>query len=282
LPEFSDLFDRCALQRAFARTAAFDAGANVLCRRVGRELLERLEYLALAPAAVLDLGCGAGVEARQLTRQYPAAQLAGVDVCPELLRWPTTEPGLACLTGDAMQLPLATDSFDLVVSNLLLPWCDTAVVLAECARVLRPGGALAFTSLGPGSLQELRTAWTQVDNTSHVHPLVDMHDLGDALLACGFSEPVLDVDLLTLTYAEPKGLVADLRALGGTNVLADRRRTLTAPGRWARFAQAYARLPAEDDRLPATWEVIFAVAWATGRQVDGQRDAVPVRFDPAG
>ena len=251
-----------AVQQATQRAADLDPADNVLARHTGKELLERLSLLTLTPRFVLDLGCGAGVEANLLTHCYPDAVVVGLDVCgAPLFKYAPCRSFLPTL-GDAGHLPYQGEVFDLVVSNLLLPWCDVDKVLGEVARVLRPGGALVFVSLGPDTLCEARVAWDHVDTFAHVHDFTDMHDLGDALIRHGFVEPVMDVQMLGLTFVDIRGLVRDLRALGGTNALATRRRTLTGKDRWQAFVSAYPHRQADGGRVRATFELVYAIAWA--------------------
>src|SRR5690606_3301381 len=108
----------------------------------------------------------------------------------------------------------------------------------ESARVLRPGGAVAFSTLGPDSLRELRGAWSAVDDDTHVHPFLDLHPLGDMLLAAGLADPVVDVERLTLSYGSPQRLLAELRGMGARNAWPTRRRGMTGSGRWRRFVDA--------------------------------------------
>ena len=118
----------------------------------------------------------------------------------------------AAITGDAEHLPLRDGSIELIFANLLLPWCDPGEVFREASRVLRNGGLLLFTTVGPDTLGEVRQAWSEVDDGLHVHGFADMHDLGDLANRAGLAEPVLDIDRLTVTYPDVGGLVSDLRA----------------------------------------------------------------------
>ena len=118
----------------------------------------------------------------------------------------------------AERLPLADASVDLILSNLMLQWCDPDAVFAEFRRVLAPSGLLCFTSFGPDTLRELRSAWSKVDSRTHVHQFIDMHDIGDALVRAGFSSPVLDVERYTLTYLDVGRLAADLKNTGARKV----------------------------------------------------------------
>ena len=251
------------MQQATQRAADLDPADNVLARHTGKELLDRLSLLTLAPRIILDLGCGAGVEADLLAQCYPGAMVVGLDACGAPLFKHVPCRSFLATVGDAGLLPYQDGVFDLVASNLLLPWCDVDKVLGEVARVLRPGGALVFATLGPDTLCEARVAWDHVDTFAHVHDLTDMHDLGDALIRHGFVEPVMDVQMLGLTFSDIRGLVRDLRALGGTNALTTRRRTLTGKDRWQAFASAYPHRPTDGGRVRTTFELVYAIAWAS-------------------
>ncbi|HLB84230.1 MAG TPA: methyltransferase domain-containing protein, partial [Steroidobacteraceae bacterium] len=177
---------------------------------------------------------------------------------------------LLCATAEAMPLPDA--SFDLVFSNLMLQWCaDPQAVFRECSRVLRPGGLLTFTSFGPDTLKELRSAWAAADGYTHVNRFIDMHDLGDAMLRAGLAEPVMDAELYTLTYPDVGGLMRDLKAIGAHNVNAGRARGLTGRRALERMTAAYEG-ERHDERLPATYEVVYGQAWAA---VGGHRSSAP-------
>ncbi len=252
----------CAVQNAARRAVRFDPGDNVMARRSGQELLERLALLNLKPDSILDLGCGAGIEASLLRQQYPDALIFGLDFCYTQLMAGASGQGGKAAVGNAGDLPFRESVFDLVLCNLVLPWCDVEPVLQEIARVLRPGGALMVATFGPDTLSEVQRAWQDVDDCLHVHGFADMHDLGDALIHAGFTEPVMDVQMLGLTYSYLEALVSDLRAMGGTNALSERRRTLTGKNRWRAFTQAYPLVEADGGRFRATFELIYGVAWA--------------------
>jgi malonyl-CoA O-methyltransferase len=158
-------------------------------------------------------------------------------------------------------MPLPDASFDLVFSNLMLPWCeDIDAVFAEVVRVLRPQGLFTFTTVGPDTLAELRSAWRSADRAEHVHPFTDMHNLGDGLVHAGFAEPVLDVSRYTLTYPDAAALMRDLKATGAQNATNGRARGLTGRGRIAAMTEAYEPFRA-DGVLPASVEAVFGQAW---------------------
>jgi malonyl-CoA O-methyltransferase len=245
--------------------AGYDAVA-VVQAEVRARLLERLELFRLAPRRILDAGCGTGHGARALLRHYRGAELVALDLAPGMLAQSRSrKPWLRRLDpvcADAAAVPLADSTVDLVFSNLMLQWCNEPdAVFTEFRRVLRPGGLLLFTTFGPDTLKELRAAWSAADGHTHVSRFVDMHDLGDALVRAGLAEPVMDVEHLTLTYADLRSLMRDLKAMGARNATAGRNRGLTGRRRLA-VAEAHYESLRRDGRLPATWEVVYGHAWA--------------------
>lgn len=258
--------DAHEVRRSFERAAHHYDAAAVLQARVRNELLERLDLVRIRPATVLDLGAGTGHAAIELKRRYRSSQVVALDLAPgmlrEALRRQTLLRRFHRVCADATALPLRGGSVDLVFSNLMLQWCsDPDLVFAECRRVLRPNGLLTFATFGPDTLAELRRAWSAADRHTHVNRFIDMHDLGDALLRIGFAEPVMDVERYTLTYAEVRDLMRDLKLVGAHNANAARPRGLTGKGALARMVQAYESVR-RDGRLPATYEVVFGHAWA--------------------
>jgi malonyl-CoA O-methyltransferase len=183
---------------------------------------------------------------------------------------------------DAARLPLAQASFGLVWCNLSLAWvADTMALFREFHRVLEPGGLLMFSAHGPDTLKELRGAFARSDAHPHVHAFADMHDLGDMLVAAGFAAPVMDMDMVTLTYADVRALLQDLRRSGQTNVMHARRRGMLGRGTWAKMVAAY-EAERREGRLPVTVEIVYGHAWkgekrAAPRTANG---AATIEFDP--
>lgn len=263
--------DRGRLRASFDRASASYESAAGLQARVAAELLERLAVFAFEPRVVLDLGAGTGRVTRELKRRYRRALVIALDLAPGMLRearrhqqwWRRFER----VCGDALRLPLADASVDVVFSSLMLQWCeplDTA--LAECRRVLKPDGFFAFSTFGPDTLHELRGAWASADGYNHVNHFVDVHEVGDALVRSGLMEPVLDVDRVEVGYPDALSLMRDLKAIGAHNVTAGRPRALVGRARLKRMQDAYEAFR-RDDRLPATYEVIYGASWgAAGRR----------------
>ena len=262
--------DRGRLRAAFERASVGYESAARMQARVAAELLERLAAFALEPRVVLDLGAGTGRVTRELKRRYPRALVIALDLAPGMLRearrhqhwWRPFER----ICADALRLPLADASVDLVFSSLMLQWCEPlGDAIAEVRRVLRPEGFFAFSTLGPDTLNELRQAWSQADGYNHVNHFADMHDVGDALLRGGLTEPVLDVERLVVRYADALALMRDLKAIGAHNATAGRPRALAGRARLTRVQHAYEAFRTAG-QLPATYEVIYGASWgAAGR-----------------
>ena len=262
------LFDSRHVRRAFSRAAAGYDAAAALQQEVRTRLLESLAYLDdNVPRVVLDVGSGTGHAAAAMRRRWPKAQVIALDLALPMLRQAKKQAGwwkpFARVCADARALPLAEGSVDVVFSNLCLQWVeDLPAVLAGFRRVLRPGGLLLCSSFGPETLGELRAAFAEADAVPHVSPFATIAQFGDALVASGFRDPVLDRDLFTLTYPDLPALMHELRAIGATNAMATRRRSLTGRARFAAAAAAYETLRTAEGRLPSTWEVLYAQAWA--------------------
>jgi malonyl-CoA O-methyltransferase len=257
--------DPAAVARSFgAASRSYDAAAT-LQTMVRNELLSRVDLLRQKPRAVLDLGAGTGLAAVALKRRFRSAAVTAADIAAPMLevargRSRFWRP-IRCVEADARALPFEDASFDLVFTSLMLQWLQPPdAALQEIRRVLRPGGLLLASSFGPETLQELRRAWAAADGGAHVHEFIDMHDLGSALARAGFAEPVLDVDRHLLHYADARTLMRELKALGAHNLNPHRARGLTGRQALQRMNATYETLR-DAAGLPATWQVVYAVAW---------------------
>ncbi|MCP5427426.1 MAG: malonyl-ACP O-methyltransferase BioC [Chromatiaceae bacterium] len=262
----SEWLDKGGVRRAFSKAASRYDEVAVLQREIGQRMLDRLHLVRLKPATVLDLGAGTGVATVALEKIYPKAQVIALDFAFPMLQQTRRRGGLfrkpSCLCADLEQLPLADASVDLIYSNAAIQWCnDLDRVFPELQRVLRPGGLLMFTTFGPDTLQELRAAWSEADGYAHVSRFLDMHDIGDALMRAQFSDPVMDVDRMTLTYSAVEELMRELKILGAHNVASGRQRALTGKGRLIAMKASYEQFR-RNGLLPASYEVVYGHAWA--------------------
>ena len=271
--------DKRLVRRSFEQAAATYDAAAVLQNEVCRRMLARLGYIKLEPATILDAGSGTGNAVAGLLARYPRARVIALDLALAMARragarrpwwrglFERRGPRLAAVCGDIEQLPLAPACAGMVWSNLAIQWSNEPQrAFAEMHRVLAPGGLLLFSSFGPDTLKELRLAFQSVDRHTHVHRFTDMHDVGDMLVACGFADPVMDMEVVTLTYADVRELMRDLKAIGAHNVTHGRPSALAGKSLLAKVARNYE--PARrGGRLPATFEVIYGHAWKPAPRV---------------
>jgi malonyl-CoA O-methyltransferase len=272
------------IQKHFDAKAECYESSAVLQREVCHRMLERLDLMTMKPQKILDAGAGTGWGVQGLMEKYSSAHIIALDLSLPMLKqskekggW-FRKPGLLC--ADAEFLPVADGSIDLIFSNLMLQWCDSKKVFAEFKRVLKPGGLLMFSSFGPDTLKELRYSWAQVDNDFHVNEFVDMHDLGDELLQSGFAEPVMDMDMLTLTYSHAKEVMTDLKNIGANTPMKNKQRGLVTPRKFKRVLDAYESFR-NDDVLPASFEIVYGHAWksenSTEEKAIGEAFSIPIK-----
>lgn len=261
-----------ALRRRFDRAApGYEATAD-LDAEVADRMLQRLDYVRLSPTRVLDAGAGTGRDARALARRYPRASIVAVDQSAGMLKQARRSAGIVerlrarfplAVCADFCRLPLGAEAVDLVWSNLALHWtADPALALREFARVLNTGGLLMFSAYGPDTFIEL--------GAPRPPGFLDMHDLGDLLVAGGLADPVMDMERITLTYADARAFLADMRASAQSALAPGTSRGLARRDRIAALAGALdARR--RDGRLEISFEIVYGHAWkpAQRRNADG-------------
>jgi malonyl-CoA O-methyltransferase len=279
-----------AVRLSFQRAADRYDETAFLQQEVARRLDDHLDGVLIEPQRILDAGCGTGFGTSLLRARYPRADVVGLDLAEAMLHQATARqrgsvweklrarliskvPHFVPLCGDIEHLPLARASLDVVWSSLALQWVgDLQASFKEMHRVLKPGGLFIFASFGPDTLKELRAASAGVDGHQHVNRFIDMHDVGDALVHAGFSNPVMEMEQITLTYADLPALLRDLKAIGAHTVLEGRREGLMGKSAWRKLLFNYEAFR-QADRLPATYEVVYGHAWAERAQMleDGRQ-----------
>ncbi|MBV8259456.1 MAG: methyltransferase domain-containing protein [Paraburkholderia sp.] len=286
-------YDTRHLRRVFDRRAATFDEVAFLPREIAQRMRERLEYIKVSPAAVLDVGCGPGDDLPGLRERLPEAPVFGTDLSLAMLRrarandaadtsWRRFLPasvgralgsrGPRFAQADFAELPFGHGAFELLWSNLALHWHPRPdLVFGEWERVLKVNGLLMFSTFGPDTLKQLRGAFAAVEAAHgvparpHVVDFVDMHDLGDMLVENGFEIPVMDQETLTVTYTTPEKLLADVRRWGaypfereGEGAHGARRlqRALVAALEARRCADG-----PHAGTIPLTFEIIYGHAW---------------------
>jgi malonyl-CoA O-methyltransferase len=267
------MFDRQRIASSFGAASSGYHSAAALQRASEDALLDRLDFLKNAPQTIVDLGAGPGRAAGVLCRRYPKAHLIALDLALPMLQLARREFSwrrrFSRVCADAHALPLPSQSVDLLFSSLCLQWCtDLRQVYGEIRRVLKPGGLFLFATLGPETLDELRAAWTHVDAAPHVHGFPDLQVVGNALMASGLRDPMLERDVWTRHHASVRELMRELQTLGAANADTRRTRGLYGPKALAKVENAYEPLRTAAG-IPSTWEMYFGIAFGppTGQPI---------------
>jgi len=265
---------------AFHRCASGYEAAAVAQKEIGDQLFLRLDYLKIEPRYVLDLGCGTGLFTKQLKKRYPKATVVGVDLAHAMLCEAKVKKGWRAhptwVRADMHTLPFPHGLFDLVFSNQVFHWSSAyPTLIAEVNRVMNPGGCLMFSTVGPDTFQELRST---TEPHAHANDFLDMHDVGDVLLAEQFLDPVVDMDQLVLRYKSWPDLLRSLRQQGVRNTNPKRNPGLTGKENWASFKTCVDNNRTPDGKYPLTYEVLYGHAWkGEPRQItQGIETSIPV------
>ncbi|GJD36790.1 methyltransferase domain-containing protein [Methylobacterium aerolatum] len=257
----SPLFDTALLRRRLRR-AVTGGYADFLVGRMAEDLDDRLATVLREFKTVLDLATPGRSAAAVLTERYPQARHLRLALLPEVVA--------GTVVGDPEALPLAPASLDLAVSLLALQAVnDLPGTLVQIRRSLRPDGLFVACLLGGATLTELRQCLTQAESETtggvspRVAPFAAIREAGGLLQRAGFALPVADSDSLTVRYPDAFALMRDLRAMGMTNPLHDRRRRPTGRATLLRAAQIYReRFADADGRIRATFEILWLSGWA--------------------
>ncbi len=259
------IFDRELLRARRNRHAAAAAGHDFLLARVAEDFAERLAIVRRVFVSGINLGAHHGLVSRRLRALPNVGSMIDMEVSEKLL----AQADGPCLMADEETLPFAPQSLDLAVSGLSLHLVnDLPGTLVQVQRALKPDGLFMSALLGGETLKELRQAWLVAEDeitggaSPRVAPFADVRDLGGLLQRAGFALPVADSDVVRVTYASPLAMMRDIKAMGASNMLQDRRRVPVTRGLLARACEVYAeRFALPDGRVTATFEIITLTAW---------------------
>lgn len=266
-------FDRGRVRESFHRGAAqYDDLAGVQKRVISR-FTALLAAGNLSPRSILDVGCGTGMLLDSLAGIFPHADLTGVDLAPAMCAATRERLGerAVVVAGDAEHLPFADSSFDLVVSTSTFQWLDSLEpALAECLRVLRPGGELRFTLFGEKTLYELTSSWRRGLSESggslpdRTHRFFSSSEVEAALSAAGFSGPAAESWMEVEHHADVPELLRSLSAIGAGNAAPVPGRGLGGRRAMLAMMEIYRREFGGPAGVPATYEVVCASAKKLG------------------
>ncbi|MBM3530999.1 MAG: methyltransferase domain-containing protein [Alphaproteobacteria bacterium] len=258
----SAIFDRPLLRARRARALALGPAAFLL-ERVADDFRERLSAVLRRFELAADLGTPGDAVRRKIADRVDALAAAGWDAG-------RVSDGALRVVADEEALPFRDGSLDLAVSALSLQFVnDLPGTLIQIRRALKPDGLFMAAMLGGETLTELRQAFAAAESdieggvSPRVAPFADLRDLGALLQRAGFALPVTDVDRVTVRYPSPLALMHDLRRMGATSVLAERRRTPLRRATLTRMFEVYAeRFADPDGRVRATFDILWLSGWA--------------------
>jgi SAM-dependent methyltransferase len=260
------IFDRGLVRWRRDRAAAAALEHAFLAERFADDVDERLAMVTRTFPRILVLGAGPGLLGRRLCSRPETELLVEMDASAAML----SHCGSLRVAADEDALPFAPGTFDLVVGGLTLQWVnDLPGALLQIRQILKPDGLFLGGLLGGATLTELRQAWLEAESeiaggvSPRVAPFADVRDLGGLLQRAGFALPVVDCDTVAVRYATPLALMTELKAMGASNALSDRRRVPVSRHLLMQAATVYAaRFGARDGRVPATFEILTLTAWA--------------------
>ena len=266
MAEEINIFDRGVLRTRRDRAAGRFDQYDFLIQRISEDLADRLDDVKRTFPLALDLGCRNGVLAKCLNGRGSIDTLIQSD-----LSWSfVIRAGGIGAVADEEMLPFADGTFDLILSAFTLHWVnDLPGTLVQIRRALKPDGLFLGVMLGGETLKELRQVMaaaeiaTEGGLSPRVSPFADVRDAGALMQRAGFALPVVDSESYTIMYRDPLRLLEDLRGMGETNVVAERRKAFTRRETMFSALTQYRESFADPDgRVPATFQAIFFTGWS--------------------
>jgi len=234
---------------------------SIVQKEVTKRLLERIKLLKIKPSNVLDIGSGTGHLMQKMFSNFSDSNLVCLDISKEMLKVSkekNTKFNLIC--GDAEELPLKEESFDLIMTSFTLQWCnDLKKIFSDIKKLLTKNGVFIFSTVGPDTLFELRESFERIDNFQHINNFKDMHLYGDLLISLDYVDPVLDVERIVIQYESFTELLKSLKCTGSNIVLSKKDNTLSQ-SEIINLEKEYTKFK-KDNFYPATYEVIYGIAW---------------------
>ena len=255
--------DKTRVRHSFAAVSESYDSLAALQRMVGYNLIKR-GSAGVAAETILDVGCGTGFITEQIRALSAHSSIIGLDIALPMLQVVRSklaaEKQLSVVCADAERFPFRENCVDQVFSNLALQWCqDLDKVFSDVQRMLRPSGRLLFSTFGPNTLKELKSAWIRVDDHTHVNEFYSAEQLYQFLDNCGFNAIQVETRCYVSSYPDVLALMKELKGIGAHNASRGRNRQLTGKAR-LQSMMAYYDVFRSNGLIPATFEVIYISA----------------------
>ena len=250
---------------------------SLIQKEVAQRLYDRLSSIKIKPMSVLDIGCGTGHLSDMLFRLYPDANIICLDISFNMLQESYKKNGnLSCILSDAENMPFKNKKFDLIVSSFTLHWCDEVdKIFYDIQRFLKNKGLFLFSTVGPSTLQELRTAYLSIDNDEHINTFSDMHLYGDSLVKYGFQDPVMDTEIIVIEYASFRDVLDSLKKTGANTVVGQEPKFISKSS-YQKLSKNYP-VNKDGNRLPVTYEIIYGIAWKNYDNTNENSGVIPIK-----
>lgn len=261
------VYDKDKARLSFDRAAhRYDKSAK-LQQQVANQLIKIVSEHCDVSAATLDIGCGTGQVTEAMCRQYPQSDVVGLDFSERMLaqtKQRLDQRGFAAqlICADAEQLPFHADSFDLIVSSLMLQWSNNlSATLAACHSVLKDNGIMVFNTFTEGTLTEVKQSWQAVDQQPHTSQFLSKELLQATVESVGFSQVEILYDTITMTYPSVREMIMEMKQIGASNAHKNRGRGLTGKQRFSAFEQAFESFRLDNREYPCTWKLAYIVCY---------------------
>ncbi len=271
------------VRRSFDSAAHTYDSVATLQEEVARRMMNNLEFFKVNPEKILDLGSGTGLARKLFAEKFPGAETFEIDISYKMLSysrtkhrgwtfWPFNRKHHH-ICADIEYLPLKPHSVDFVWSNLVFEWGESITrIIENIGRVLRPGGLVMFSTLGPDTLIELKSTFDHLEVQHPINEFLDMHDVGDKLIAGGLLDPVMDAEILKLEFSSLTSLISTLKKSGSISkaqMPSDR-----IP--WCEVEKKYSNFAQKTQVLPASFEIIYGHAWAPNSKVSSKFPTIKI------
>ena len=246
-------------------------------KEVARRLCDRLSNITIKPLSILDIGSGTGYLSDMLYKMYPNANITCLDISFNMLKESNKKNAdLNNILSDAENMPFKNNKFDLIISSFTFHWCsEIEKIFFDIHRFLKDKGLFLFTTVGPNTLEELETAYSEaIDAEKHINYFSDMHTYGDSLLKLGFQDPVMDMEKIIIEYNTFKDVLDSLKKTGANTVMASKP-SYVSKNSYQKLSRAYPTN--KNNRFPVTYEMIYGIAWKNLGNSDENTGVIPIK-----